>query len=366
MITLYKTDKKSVLRIWRIYVDTDTIITEHGIDGGTITKSCVKYAEGKNIGKKNETSPSEQAHKEMLSKIKKKRSEGYSERKSGKLDALPQVMLAHDFLKHKKKIKYPWVSQPKLDGIRAKYVKEALFSRTDKAFKNLNKSSPLLAELKILAKLIKPLNPFFDGELYSTDLNFDDIMSAVMNVATPLSELNKVQYVIFDIMDNSATYEEIYKCLSKSFNLHKFKYLKLISSVLVNNENDVRALHSKYVEDGYEGSILRNPLSKYDFGHRSYNLLKLKDFKDSEFKVVGYTNGKGQYSDMVIWICETKDGLTFNVNPIGTHEQKRNMLLNADKFVGKFITVKYQELTKNGIPRFPTTLRGGELDFREF
>ena len=54
-----------------------------------------------------------------------------------------------------------------------------------------------------------------------------------------------------------------------------------------------------------------------------------------------------------MWECQTPDGQTFAVRPTGTHEERKVLFENGDEYIGQQLTVKYQELTDEGIPRFP-------------
>jgi DNA ligase-1 len=82
---------------------------------------------------------------------------------------------------------------------------------------------------------------------------------------------------------------------------------------------------------------------------RSKDLLKYKLFKDDEFEVVGHHEGQG---GIPIFECNIKDK-TFSVAMKGTTESKKERMDNVTEFYGKLLTVKYQELSADGIPRFP-------------
>ena len=69
--------------------------------------------------------------------------------------------------------------------------------------------------------------------------------------------------------------------------------------------------------------------------------------------MVGFTEGEGHEKGLVIWTCKTKDGKKFNVRPRGTHEERAALFKEAGNYVGKKLTVRFQELTGDGIPRFP-------------
>lgn len=99
--------------------------------------------------------------------------------------------------------------------------------------------------------------------------------------------------------------------------------------------------------------IIRNFEGKYDLKNRSKNLQKYKKFDDDEFKIIGFTEGTGIEDGLVIWICETKEGKTFQVRPKGTHEERRKLFKDAKKYTGKPLTVRFFGYTDDGIPRFP-------------
>ena len=96
--------------------------------------------------------------------------------------------------------------------------------------------------------------------------------------------------------------------------------------------------------------MVRIPSGLYKQQCRSKDLLKYKHFKDDEFKVVGVHEGNG---GIAVFECITPSGRTFGVNMKCTKEQKQDYLANFEEYRGKMLTVKYQELTDDGVPRFP-------------
>ena len=112
----------------------------------------------------------------------------------------------------------------------------------------------------------------------------------------------------------------------------------------------------RYIKRGFEGSMARNADSKYLFGYRSVDLLKVKRFLDAEYKVIGFTEGSAVESGAIVFICETDDGQEFSVRPTGTHDERKVWFAHGETFIGKMLTVKYQELSNDGVPRFPVGL----------
>jgi hypothetical protein len=136
--------------------------------------------------------------------------------------------------------------------------------------------------------------------------------------------------------------------------------VELTENIYVLKEDQLEDIHDLFVDEGYEGLMLRNIDSPYEFS-RSWNLVKYKVMKDSEFKIVDAEQAlKGKQKGAIIWICETPQGDRFNVVPNGTIESRKKLWAEweADpkEFIGKELTVQYQELTPKGIPRFPKGL----------
>jgi len=122
---LYHKAKGGDLRQWQVWTEGDNIVTEYGQVGGQLQRSR-KVAEGKNLGKKNETTPVEQAKLEAQSLHKHKLDRKYAETPEEAQEQLPLPMLAHAYKGSKKK-KFEWPAhiQPKLDGVRCLAQRDA-------------------------------------------------------------------------------------------------------------------------------------------------------------------------------------------------------------------------------------------------
>jgi len=203
-----------------------------------------------------------------------------------------------------------------------------------------------------------PKGTILDGELYSDTLNFQEIVGLVKKETLKPADAPKMTQIYLCVYDTvqDGTNEARNAYLTDLFKTHKFKALKLLPTDVANNLDDVKRLHAEYVADGYEGLILRNKAGLYKVGHRSADLQKYKEFKDDEYKIVGFKEGDGIEKGCVIWVCETKDKKPFSVRPRGTHEDRAEAFKTASKQVGKKLTVRFQELTEDGIPRFPVGL----------
>lgn len=114
--TLYK-NKNGKTQLWEISCDLSIprYIVRHGYQGGSIQETYTDVLEGKNIGRANQTTATEQCISEAKALWERQRDrKGYSE----DIRAVPALkpMLAHDFFKHEHKVKFPVYVQNKFDG----------------------------------------------------------------------------------------------------------------------------------------------------------------------------------------------------------------------------------------------------------
>jgi ATP-dependent DNA ligase len=128
--------------------------------------------------------------------------------------------------------------------------------------------------------------------------------------------------------------------------------LVIVETTEVNSREHLDELYEDYVERGYEGQMIRID-GPYE-NKRSPKLLKRKDFVDEEYTILGYEEGKGNRAGTIKHFkFKNKDGRDFNSNVKGTWEYLAELLEKADDLIGKEATVKYFNLTPDGVPRFP-------------
>jgi DNA ligase-1 len=257
-------------------------------------------------------------------------------------------MLAQDFNKRGKDIKFPCYAQRKLDGVRCVAVAgQGLFSRNGKAI------SKHLTHIRAEVERLAP-GTVLDGELYSDILTFQEIVGLVKKATLKKGDAEKMAQIHLCVYDTirDGTNESRLVWLTELFK-QPFTALRFLPTATCSTVDDVKTLHASYVAEGYEGLILRNTAGLYKVGYRSCDLQKYKEFEDAEYVVSGFKDGDGVEKGCVIWECKTATDQVFAVRPRGTHEQRMEDFKNGAKYIGKKLTVRYQELTTDGIPRFP-------------
>lgn len=235
-------------------------------------------------------------------------------------------MLANKWEDRKKYISAPFYVQPKLDGVRLLVSNKGCFSRTGKPVKGVDHLSKGLKE-----------GEWLDGECYDPDMSFEDITSAFKTNPTSL------KFYVFDYFDMNRPDLPFTKRMKKV----------TVETQLVHNESDVKKYHDTFVEQGHEGVMIRDAKSTYEVGKRSNYLLKYKEFQTEEYEIVGAKTGHGRDANAVVWLCKTQDGQEFTVRPEGTIAQREEHYKNHKNYIGKMLTVRFQNLTALGVPRFP-------------
>lgn len=350
-------DRKS-FSVWTIEVIENKIITSFGkLNGKMQTKEEV-ILEGKNIGRSNSTTPSQQAINEAQSTLNKKWDGMYRETMEEAERAYYENLkpqLAHSYTEesNQKKIVWPAYISPKLDGARifVEYKNGVVkyLSRERKEFP-INKE--LYDQIELL---IKEMNvPFLDGELYLHDYTFQELISCVKKPIGNKLE-NIIEFHVFDIPSEKTYDESIHTDfieLERIINKNNLNRIKIVDAYLLENFESAKELMSRFLLFNYEGMVIRNATHVYEFSTRSVGLQKYKLFFDEEYVL------KDILEDRVgncVFLLESEHG-EFKATPKYSHDERKEFLNKKEKLIGKLVTVKYQEKTDSGLPRFPIAI----------
>lgn len=365
--TLYKKTSTGADQFWSISVVDSSIVTKWGQVGGKVQETTDLVKEGKNVGRSNSTTPAEQALSEAESLWEKKLKKGYVKdlkaARAGKTDSIIEggifPMLAQRFDEHGDKLKYPCLVQPKFDGHRciAMIDKDGKCTLWTRSRKPITSMTHIQNELE---RLTLPPGTILDGELYNHDYRdkFEELTSFIRDTA-PKPGSTVVQYHVYDRVDPTVQKyrTEIIRSMLIKTNLPRSEYIVCVPTVEVNDEEGLMLAFHGFLSAGYEGAMARNIDGKY-VNKRSYDLLKIKQFMDAEFEVVGVEEGRGKLAGHGIFVCKTADGQTFRAKMMGDTSELKKFWEDPSLAVGRQLTVKFQGMTKkNGVPRFPVALR---------
>lgn len=274
-------------------------------------------------------------------------------------------MLAKHYLEHLEKVEFPCFVQPKLDGIRALSVykdnKVILESRNGKDYVHLNH---IREEIKILLKDYP--NTILDGELYTHSFEnkknverFQFLSEACKITRTvPHPKESFVEYWIFDIWDPKESFQDRFAILQDLFNNYSGKVLKLVPTKQVDSHAEIEKFMNKTLKQDFEGIMIRNSDAKY-ISRKDYHcdeLLKYKRFEDEEWVIVGADECQGTQKGAIKWNLEL-NAKRVVAKQMGSVEDARELYKQfkktPEKFIGEKINIRFNERTKDGIPRFP-------------
>ena len=356
------------------------ILVSTGQVGGAIQTFKTEVTSGKNIGRKNQTTPFQQAEKEALSSWTKARKEGYVESLQN-YRPIRKPMAAHTFSDHISKVVWPAIVQPKLEGVHCKVYRglddEIYYeSRGGNFFKHLEYLTPYFK------KLLKHPEEEVGVELYSHDnadllyatyghrdywkeplsrTHFEDIVSLVKGEKEENLRRLLLKAYIFDYPSHGGPIQDRLEAIREksvaAFGSDLFSDvpIRVIPYFLCLHKEHFNQLHEGFKRQGFEGSMYRKIGSLYQYDTRSYDLLKHKDFIDKEFRIKEVFEGSGKFSGMAVFSCEAEEGCdsTFEVVMSATSQEKMLQLQNKCSYIGKMLTVRYQRLTKRGMPYLP-------------
>jgi DNA ligase-1 len=130
----------------------------------------------------------------------------------------------------------------------------------------------------------------------------------------------------------------------------------LVRTSIVHDAEWVDKWYSDYVSEGYEGLMVR--LDKKYESKRSKSLLKYKSFIDEEYTILDIVEGLGNKTGMVgSFVFKSKTGHIFNASPKYNWEECKELWNQRQELLGKSATVKYFNLTPDGVPRFPYVIK---------
>jgi len=251
--------------------------------------------------------------------------------------------------------KFPCIVEPKCDGVRIEVTSDGLYT-THNQSKTLSKKIEHLVTLEkelmklrnIVSKYLNTDDFILEGELYNHYLGFENSLKAISSNKDHLT----VQFWWFDISIKGFTQAERIAIKSKCFEQVKTDMIVNMPYYLVNNKEELKTLFNKFISDGYEGIMVKNPLAYYQ-NKRTSDILKWKNREDIEVTIIDILEGKGERKGCagkyIIQFDYKGNSITqeidlFNVNK----EFHKDALINKEKYIGATITVEYMKQEKSG------------------
>jgi DNA ligase-1 len=272
----------------------------------------------------------------------------------------PMLAVAAD----RESIKFPVAVSPKYDGVRSIVLGGVVYSRKLKPIPNRHVQA-LFGQYE-----------GYDGELIAGDPTAPDVFRKTTSAVMSIDGEPDVKFYVFDNVSHPA----------EKWNLRFRRVVaggpvERVAHHLCAGQADVDRWEAEWLAAGYEGLMLRAIFAPYKFGRSTAKegyLLKVKQFTDAEFKVVGYEErmknenaaerdelgytkrsscsaGKVGRGDLGALVLET-NGTVFSVGTGFDDAQRAALWAAKESLIGKWAKVKYFEQGDYGVPRFPVFL----------
>lgn len=245
--------------------------------------------------------------------------------------------------------------EPKLDGIRCFTIVEGnsaiMLARSGKPITNFNDT--------ILKEVIKMGDGCYDGELMGED--FISLMRQAYRKED--ANVSGTYLALFDFLPieewnskNSKTscskrYEMLTEKLSSD--IVDSSLVRIVPRVSVRSYEQIKEEHDKYVSQGFEGAMIKSLNAPYKFG-RGFEVMKLKAFHDADLVITGLLEGTGKHEGKLGSFQVIHEGVEVQVGSGLTDDLREAIWADKEKYLGRTIEVRYQEVTPDGSLRFPT------------
>jgi ATP-dependent DNA ligase len=351
-----------------------------------ITRSIPTYIlKGKNLGRANATNVFTQALIQARSKYLLKVDSSAVRDKNSVSRFYPMAVHKYETVPRDqcKRIIFPAAVQRKLDGGRVVAYRDKgnviLYSRK---LKLITGHKHVIKELNSIFDKINDAHSdsvYLDGEFYKHGMSLQEISGLMRreegSKTTAKEKKNNMDvtllnYHIFDIFFPKSTtlkdmsYLNRMVLLEKVFKNLQLTFVKKVQTVIVESVPEYERFHRQFLEEKYEGSIIRNLHSPYEFGInkeiRSYQVRKRKPRYTAEYEIIGFTEGsQGKYRGAIKWILETEDGTPFDITPVDKSYDELYELYEKlsndpsifeNEYKGKMMTVIYDDISKDGVP----------------
>ena len=278
----------------------------------------------------------------------------------------PQLAKQVDKVTDLKIFNKKWYASRKIDGIRCLwYFKDGEVHTSSRGGEHYDYATAFLRENpKLIEFFNNHPNIILDTELYKHGLSLQTL-SGMARLEKDTKGMDILEAYIYDIVDTSKTFEErltVLKEIQEELNLGFDPYkewgendlrFQMVPHEITESYEEIECLHNIYVQEGFEGVVVRDPSKLYKPNGRTNAMIKVKKYQSSEFKVVGIKQGLRMYQDMV-FILETSEGKQFEATPYGTVEQKKEYTEHfEEKYKGHIGECKYFYMSDDNIPLQP-------------
>ncbi len=214
-------------------------------------------------------------------------------------------------------------------------------------------------QFEYLDHITEVLQPFknipLDGERYRHGWGQGRINSAALRKVNENPETAELEYHVYDIQWEAHSFWYRLQELLKMEADGLFKPPIFLAETVVTTALRWLTLMSQWLDEGYEGIILRNPITLYTM-KRNVGMLKVKPTETDEYIILRANEAiskEGLHKSMVgSFTVIDREGITFDVGAGKLkHDKRKEYWLIRDKLIDQTLVVKHEpEYTMEGVP----------------
>jgi len=261
-----------------------------------------------------------------------------------------------------------WYAEPKINGNRGLiFIQNGsvkVLSRNNKPIYNTE-----LIQTDIINSGFS--NYVLDGEFYIPPEKVEDTANntdwsnttSVLRTQTEHSERDKLCFFVFDIFPleywgkliNYPLYQRKLS-LNNVVKLINSPRIKFVDYIVVKENKDVFKILNTYLENGFEGIVIKDPFSVY-VNKRAKSWIKVKKISTDDYPIVNVLRGKGKYSNITGSILINVNETIVGVGTGMTDDDRNLIWAERDELIGLKLEVSYQTKSKDGSLIFPVFQR---------
>lgn len=264
-----------------------------------------------------------------------------------------------------------WIASRKIDGTRCLLYynpEDDSIHSASRGGEHYDAATTHLREDPVLLEVFRNMpHLILDGELYKHGKSLQQISGAA-RMEKNAYDCDWLEYYVYDLidledMDKSAKDRiKLLQSIQQSYGWGFDPYrewkegelqIQVVPQVYISGWDAMEKLHAQYVEEGFEGLVIRNPDRPYKPNGRTNDMIKIKMYKSEDFLVVGIEPGLRGAEDMV-FVLETSDGKQFKAKPLGDRALKDEYWENfEEKYKGHTGECKFFYYSDEGVPLQP-------------
>lgn len=290
--------------------------------------------------------------------------------------------------------KFPLLASTKIDGARCCFLNGEMLTCSLKKVPN----KQLQEKFEYLKKFSKDHNIILDGEIYSPDCTFQEIISYFMTQdfkdKKSIKKFNRVveipdhlEFYCFDVICNGNSNQPFQERLLKIDELFlQGTVRRFLKNTVINNLKELENLFYTVITRGEEGLMLRSPQGIYKYNRATLKeniIYKMKPFMTFDGKIIGFVQSTEVNEDAekktnelghsvtskkkddrhTIEKCSAVyvdyEGQELKVTLAMTDEEKEEIWKNQKNYLNRWIEYKAMRvgMKEGGLPRHPVFIR---------